>query len=102
MGVPQYTTPVFTLTFSDIAFDLREMSGVFVTFASTGNLLTKTGESLEIGENTITVRLKQEETAKLRGEVSIQANWVDMEGHRAASEIVKQTITENLLKRVIA
>ena len=101
MGVPQYTTPVFTLTFPQITFDLREVARVYVTFSASGCVLTKTGEALTLGEKTITVNLTQEETAKLYGNVRIQANWTDQEGNRTASEIVTQEVTENLLKAVI-
>ena len=101
MSIPQYTTPVFTLNFPEITFDLRQVANVYVTFASNRGLLTKTGNDLNIGEKSIVVNLTQDETARLYGDVRIQANWVDMEGNRTASEIATQTISENLLKRVI-
>jgi hypothetical protein len=101
MGVPRYTTPVFTLTFSEEHFDLTEADDVFVTFKQACKLMTITGDDLTVGEKTIAVSVTQEEPAEFcEGDVEIQANWV-IAGKRAASEKVTYQFTDNLLKRVI-
>ena len=102
MGVAQYTTPTFTLTFTEDALDLTQAQNVYVTFRSGAVLMTKTGADLTIAEKSIGVYLSQEETAKFRiGYVDIQANWTTATGGRAASEVTKYIISEQLLKRVI-
>ena len=101
MGVPRYTTPVFTLTFSEEHLDLTEATDVFVTFRQAGKAMTVTGEDLTVEKKTISVSFTQEETAEFCvGDVEIQANWV-ISGKRAASEIVKYQFTDQLLKQVI-
>lgn len=103
MGVPRYTTPVFTLTFSEKELDLTQATGVYVTFKQAGKLVTVTGEDLTVEQKTISVGFSQEETAQFCvGDVEIQANWVTGDGNRAASEVVKYQFTEQLLQRVIA
>lgn len=105
MGVPQYTTPTFTLTFTDKALDLTACHSVYVTFKAKTNgfTLTKTGEDLTVAEKSIGVHLDQQETGGFStGEILIQANWIDAYGNRAASEIATCSITDQLLKRVIA
>ena len=101
MGVPRYTTPVFTLTFKEKDFDLTQAENVFVTFRQACKLMTVTGEDLTVGEKTIAVSFTQEETAQFcEGDVEIQANWL-IAGNRAASEKVTYQFTDNLLKQVI-
>ena len=101
MGVPQFTTPEFTLTFPDIEFDLTEMRGIYVTFRSHGRTITKTGDDLTVTADSITLTLNQIDTAMLHGMVEIQVNWVDGAGRRIASEIETAEITDQLLKRVV-
>lgn len=102
MGVPRYTTPVFTLTFKEKDLDLTQADDVFVTFRQAGKEMTVTGEDLTVGEKTIAVSFSQEESAAFCvGDVEIQANWV-IAGKRAASEIEKYQFTDQLLKQVIA
>ena len=48
MGVPQYTTPTFTLNFTEQSLDLTQARNVYVTFKSEGTLITKTGEDLTV------------------------------------------------------
>lgn len=101
MGVPQYTTPTFRLTFDQEGIDLTEAEQVYVTFKSGANVITKSGESLTIEEKAIGVNLTQSDTGKFRtGEVEIQANWTIGET-RIASQIVYFPISEQLLRRVI-
>jgi hypothetical protein len=102
MGVPQYTTPTFQLTFTEEGLDLTQSQNVYVTFRSGQAKLTKTGDSLIIGEKTIGVKLTQSETARFAvGSVRIQANWTTSNGDRAASEVVSCRITEQLLTEVV-
>ena len=102
MGVPRYTTPVFTLTFKEKDLDLTQAEDVFVTFQQACKKMTVTGEDLTVGEKTIAVSFTQEETAEFcAGDVEIQANWV-IAGKRAASEVVNYQFTKQLLQEVIA
>jgi hypothetical protein len=102
MGVPRYTTPVFTLTFSERDLDLTQAEEVFVTFRQACKLMTVTGDDLTVGEKTIAVSFTQEETAEFcEGDVEIQANWV-IAGKRAASEVVNYQFTKQLLQEVIS
>lgn len=102
MGVPKYTTPTVTLTFTEKTLDLTLAEAVYVTFRSGLQKLTKAGSDLEIAEKTIGVHLDQEDTARFAaGPVSIQANWI-IAGERVASEIAEINISENLLAEVIA
>lgn len=100
MGVPSYTTPTISLTFTgDI--DLTQADNVFVTFTCNGNVLTKTGEALTVEAKKISVNLTQEETAILSGEVRLQANWM-LVGKRIASEVATIFMTDQLLTEVIS
>jgi hypothetical protein len=101
MSVPRYTTPTFTLTFTEQGLDLTQATGVYVTFKQASLIITKTGDDLEITEKTISVFMDQEETARFcKGDVDIQANWTTGD-RRAASEVVSYDFSENLLQRVI-
>ena len=103
MGVPRFTTPTFTLTFSEQALDLTQAVDVFVTFKQADKVLTVTGEDLTVQAKSIGVSFTQEESAQFYvGDVEIQANWVMGDGQRAASEVVLYQFTDQLLQRVIA
>ena len=103
MGVPQYTTPTFVLTFNDQTLDLTTATGVYVTFQSSGGgIVTKTGDDITVTATTISIYFEQYETATMgEGTVRIQVNWIDVNGNRCASDIVSVQITEQLLKKVI-
>ena len=102
MGVPQYTTPTFILTFDEEGLDLTEAQNVYVTFTSGNTSITKTGEDLTVEAKAISVYLNQGETGRFRqGDVEIQANWTEANGERAASEIEYYQISGQLLKRVV-
>lgn len=102
MSVPQYTTPTFTLTFSEQSLDLTQAVNVYVTFKSGEYTLTKSGDSLTVAEKSISVQLSQEETANFQqGGVKIQANWTTALGKRVSSEVVSYKISEQLLMAVI-
>lgn len=99
MGVPRYTTPVITLTFTEKDLDLTQASSVYVTFKQAGK--TVTVEDPAVTEKTISVSFTQEQTAQFcEGEVEVQANWM-IAGSRVASEVATYEFTEQLLQRVI-
>lgn len=101
MSVPRYTTPTFTLEFSEQQLDLTEATGVFVTFKQASLIVTKTGSDLEVAQKSISVFMDQEETARFcEGDIEIQANWTTGD-RRAASEVVLYPISEQLLQQVI-
>ena len=100
MGVPLYTTPTFTLTFSEQGLDLTQAQNVYVTFRSDGCVITKTGEDITVAEKTVSVLLSQEETSRFSDVVCIQVNWM-ASGKRIASEIEKYNMTGQLLTKVI-
>lgn len=103
MGVPRYTTPTFTLTFTEPTLDLTQATGVFVTFKQATLLITKTGDELDVEPKSIAVYMSQEETAQFcDGGVDIQANWVTGDGNRAASEVVTFEFTRQLLPQVLS
>lgn len=102
MSVPRYTTPTFTLEFSEKELDLTQASGVYVTFKQASLIITKTGSDLEVQEKSIGVFMSQQETARFCvGGIEIQANWTTADGRRAASEVVGYEISEQLLPEVI-
>lgn len=102
MGVPQYTSPTFTLTFNEEELDLTTARNVYVTFRSKERVLTKTGEDLVVDPKTISVYVSQAECANFYiGTLLIQANWIDDMGNRIASDIVRCDVTDNLLKQVV-
>ena len=101
MGVPRYTTPLFTLTFTEKDLDLTQATDVFVTFNQAGKIINVTGEDLTVTQKTISVSFTQEQTAGFCvGNVQIQANWL-IGSKRAASEVVTYQFTEQLLQEVI-
>ena len=102
MGVPQYTTPTFVLTFTEQGLNLLQARNVYVTFQSGQNKFTKTGSDLTVSANTIGVHLSQRDTGRLNKCVEIQANWTDVAGNRSASEVVTYKITRQLLTEVIS
>ena len=109
MSAPRGTTPTFTLTFSEATLDLTGMSHVYVTFQKGITLLTKSDDDLTIAAKSIEVALSQEETLAFRGDpftedapIEIQANWTDLNGKRAASEVVKYVLSKQLLNEVVS
>ena len=102
MGVPQYTTPTFFLTFSEPDLDLTQANNVYVTFRSGQEEITKSTPNISVSEKSISVFLSQEETKRFRiGEVEIQANWTTPNGGRFASKKCRYPISDQLLRRVI-
>lgn len=101
MAVTQYTTPTFTLTFTEEGLDLTQARNVYVTFKGQGVNITKTGNDLTIEEKQIQVLMNQDETGQMHDQIDIQVNWTLPNGIRAASDIVTVEIECNLLKRVV-
>ena len=100
--ITRYSTPSITLTFTDEHLDLTQAHNVYVTFSEGDvELFTKTGDDLTIGEKTIGIYLHQEDTAKFRKSVEIQANWTGNDGYRQPSKAVVIPVTKNLLDRVV-
>lgn len=101
MAVVRCTTPTFTLTFPETV-DLTEADNVYVTFTSGSNILTKTGNALDVSAHEVSVYLTQAETFSFdTGVVEIQVNWTVNNGNRIASEIKKYSITKQLLNEVL-
>ena len=102
MSIAQWTTPTFSLKFTEQALDLTQAENVYVTFKKGGYILTKSGEALTVSEKQIDVYLSQEECGGFAvGAVEIQANWTDRAGNRCASEVATTEISEQLLKKVV-
>ena len=101
MGVPQYTTPTFTLTFSESELDLTQATHVYVTFGKGREAVTKSDDDLVVSAKQIQVRLSQQETARFLGDVEVQANWILPSGDRVASQVATCTIDRQLLTVVI-
>lgn len=100
MAVVRGTTPTFTLTFPETV-DLTEADNVYVTFTSGSNILTKTGNALDVSAHEVSVYLTQAETFGFdTGVVEIQVNWT-LSGNRLASEIKKYSISKQLLNEVL-
>jgi len=102
MGVARGTTPTFTLSFDGSEIDLTEAESVYVTFVGSGKKITKTGESLDVQEKSVSVFLSQQESLSLpEGDVEIQANWTYADGRRCASDCVVYRFTRQLLDKVV-
>ena len=100
MSIPRGTTPIFTLTFTDV--DLTGAAHVYVTFKQGGRILTKSDADLTVTATNIEVGLTQEETLMFNvGNVQIQANWTLANGSRTASEVVNYALTKQLLAKVV-
>lgn len=97
----QATTPTFVLTIQD-EIDLGEAQNVYFSLRQGSYVLQKTGESMTIDGNTVSIYLDQEETLPFKeGVAELQLNWTYQDGSRACSVIKKIEVEENLLKKVI-
>ena len=101
MAVTQYTTPTFTLTFTEEELDLTQATNIVVSLESNGKRIEKTGEDLAVAAKTIGVTLRQEDTGWMKDNLIIQVNWMLPNGIRAASTKEWIDIDDNLLKRVM-
>lgn len=101
------TTPTYTFILPETV-DISLASQVYVTFCKmNGDLIyTKTGDDLNIAENSVEVYLTQEETLKFpNGSVQVQLNWIysdENKDKRACSEIMTITAKKNLIDEVIS
>lgn len=97
----QATTPTFSLILPETV-DLTEAENVYVTFQQGSNILTKTGEELDVSAHQVDVYLSQHETLQFgQGVVDLQMNWTFSGGQRAATENAKIDWVANLLKKVV-
>lgn len=100
------TTPTFIFTLPDTV-DLGEASHVYVSFALKDgrDLMTLTGDALEVEKNTVSVFMTQEETLALPvGTILTQLNWTYTEGgqsKRACSDIQKVYLQKSLEDKVL-
>lgn len=97
----RYTTPSVMLTVKGA--DLTSYD-VYVTITQDGNSVTIENPPAQlVGCNTVlTVELTQEESAQFSaGMAEVQINWVDVAGHRDATNIKHVSIGTNLLSEVI-
>lgn len=100
------TTPTYTFTLPE-DIDLSSAESVYVTFSKTNyeTILTKQDDELDIGTNTVSVYLTQDETLEFpKGDILIQLNWLyDDAGEtkRACSEVIMDKVKRNLVNEVI-
>lgn len=96
------TTPTIICTFDSELIDLSTVYNIYVTIAQGYTKITKTGEDLELENNSVGVYLTQAETLKFKpGDLSIQVNWTYPDGGRGASVIAQRRISDNLLNEVV-
>ena len=99
-------TPTFTFTLPEDV-NLSNASSVYVTFADYygKELLTKTGNEIEVSGNVVNVYLTQDETLGFpTGTVNAQINWTyaeDGKTKRACSDIVRAFFAKNLQNKVL-
>lgn len=96
------TTPTITL---NVPIDLTDARDVYVTFADSSVILTKSNADLDVTPNKVRVFLTQEETLSLpKGDVKVQINWIYEDGgatRRACSDIARINVKDNLINEVI-
>lgn len=103
-----YSTPSFDIKFKikdaqpGEYFDLHEFSEIHVTFTQ-DNYVVDIQDPQIVEEDTVRVRLTQEQTAKFRvnRHVHIQGNFMTPTGDRVPSEIYEIESFDNLLKRIL-
>ena len=96
------TTPTFELKITDNTVDLTEASNVYATFSQQNRTITKSGEALTIQARQVDVYFTQEESLGFTaGTIEIQLNWTYADGSRAATNITKVYVTDNLLAEVL-
>lgn len=97
----QFTTPTFILTLPNDV-DLSQASNVFFTLTQGKTEINKSGDSLVIDGQTVSVYMTQEETGRfVNGKASLQLNWTYGNGARACSNIVSVDVGRNLLDEVV-
>ena len=97
----QATTPTFILTLPNTV-DLSLAESVWFSIKQNSTIVNKTGDSLVIEGQTVSVYLTQEETVQFyNGTAKLQLNWTYPDGSRACSNIVSVPVGDNLIKDVI-
>lgn len=100
--IAQATTPTFVLTLPETV-DLSVAENVYFSLRQGFVLIEKSTNDLTISGQDVSVFLTQAETLQLsEGKVQIQLNWTYSGGVRACSDIVEISVSNNLLKRVVA
>ena len=105
------TTPTFSLRIKDLQgnpVDLSIASNIYVAIKQGSKTIEFTGDELDYQENIVYVFLTQEKSLELSENelAKIQVNWTYLgtDGRtklRAATNVGKIMITEQLIKRVI-
>lgn len=102
MGILRGTTPTVILLFNEPTLDLTNANNVYVTFSSNLKSVTKSGDSLTIEPNRISVYLSQKDTLGFDlDNVEIQANWTYSDHMRSGSTIEKIAVDRNLLMKEV-
>lgn len=97
------TTPTFELKITDSTVDLTEATNVYATFAQWGKTITKTGEDIDVTAQQVDVYFSQADSLSFSsGTIEVQLNWTYTDGSRAATNIIKVVIGDNLLPEVLA
>ena len=97
------TTPTFELKITDNTVDLTQATNVYATFAQWGKTITKTGEDIDVSAQQVDVYFSQADSLSFSsGTIEIQLNWTYTDGSRAATNIIKVVIDDNLLPEVLA
>lgn len=99
----RWTTPTFIVRLRNADdVDITEAKNVYFTVATRTATITKTGEDLEVGPQSVEVFLSQEESGRLHeGPAEIQLNWTYSDGRRAATVTKQIRIDKNLLREVV-
>lgn len=103
------TTIPITLTVGELGeVDLTGAINVYVTLAQNNTAITLTGDELSVSDNVVEFNLTQAQSLSLTAgiPVEVQVNWTYYDdggaARRAATRVKKITVTEQLLKQVIA
>ena len=98
----QGTTPTFILTLPNTV-DLTVIKNMYFSLEQGNTKLRKTGDSLTIDGQTVSVYLTQAETLEFNpGRANLQLNWTYPNGSRACSNIAGVNIGSNLIKEVVS
>lgn len=97
------TTPTFELKITDVTVDLTQATNVYATFAQWGKTITKTGNDIDVTAQQVDVYFSQADSLSFSsGTIEVQINWTYTDGSRAATNIIKVVIGDNLLPEVLA
>lgn len=97
------TTPTFELKITDSTVDLTQATNVYATFAQWGKTITKTGNDIDVTAQQVDVYFSQADSLSFSsGTIEVQLNWTYTDGSRAATNIIKVVIGDNLLPEVLA